>query len=184
LIGLRLAAEHPERFARIVVANSGLPTGDQPLSDAFFSWQRFSQETADFPVGAIVSGGCTSKLSPEVIAAYDAPFPGDEYKAGARIFPLLVPTGADDPAAAANRQAWGCWLVGRSRCLPHSLMATRSRLAVRGSSSAPCREPRASRIPSLPAGATSSRRTKGPSSPRWWPAGWHLLDHLGPRGRW
>jgi haloalkane dehalogenase len=106
LIGLRLAAEHPERFARIVVANSGLPTGDQPLSDAFFSWQRFSQETADFPVGAIVSGGCTSKLSPEVIAAYDAPFPGDEYKAGARIFPLLVPTGADDPAAAANRQAW------------------------------------------------------------------------------
>jgi haloalkane dehalogenase len=106
LIGLRLAAEHPERFARIVVANSGLPTGDQPLSDAFFAWQRFSQETPDFPVGGIISGGCTTKLPPEVIAAYDAPFPGDGYKAGARIFPLLVPTSGDDPAAFANRRAW------------------------------------------------------------------------------
>ena len=106
LIGLRLVGEHPERFARVVVANSGLPTGDQPLTDAFLAWQKFSQETPVFPVGRIVNGGCTSDLPPEVIAAYDAPFPDDSYTAGARILPTLVPTAPDDPAAAANRAAW------------------------------------------------------------------------------
>jgi len=106
LIGLRLVGEHPERFARVVVANSGLPTGDQPLTDAFLAWQKFSQETPVFPVGRIVNGGCTSDLAPEVIAAYDAPFPDDSYTAGARQFPILVPTSPDDPAAAANRAAW------------------------------------------------------------------------------
>ena len=94
LIGLRLVGEHPDRFARVVVANSGLPTGDRPLSDAFMAWQKFSQETPQFPVGAIVNGGCASDLSPDVIAAYDAPFPDDAHTAGARIFPTLVPDGA------------------------------------------------------------------------------------------
>ena len=106
LVGLRVAAESPERFARIVVANTGLPTGDRAPTDAFLSWQRFSQEAEDFPVGGIVNGGCTTDLSPEVIAAYDAPFPDDTYKAGARSFPTLVPTSPDDPAADANRAAW------------------------------------------------------------------------------
>jgi haloalkane dehalogenase len=106
LIGLRLVGEHPDRFARVVVANSGLPSGDRPLSDAFMAWQKFSQETPQFPVGAIVNGGCASDLSPDVIAAYDAPFPDDSHTAGARIFPTLVPTGPDDPAAAANKAAW------------------------------------------------------------------------------
>ena len=106
LIGLRLVGEHPERFARVVVANSGLPTGDRPLTDAFLAWQKFSQETPVFPVGGIVNGGCTSDLTPEVIAAYDAPFPDDSYTSGARIFPTLVPTSPADPAAAANRAAW------------------------------------------------------------------------------
>ncbi|HEY3140707.1 MAG TPA: haloalkane dehalogenase [Acidimicrobiales bacterium] len=106
LIGLRLVGEHPERFARVVVANSGLPTGDRPLTDAFLAWQKFSQETPAFPVGRIVNGGCTTDLGPEVIAGYDAPFPDDSYTAGARIFPLLVPTSPDDPAAAANTAAW------------------------------------------------------------------------------
>jgi haloalkane dehalogenase len=106
LVGLRLAAENPDRFARIVLANGGLPTGDRPPTDAFLSWQRFSQEAEEFPVGGIVNGGCTSDLSPEVIAAYDAPFPDDTYKAGARVFPTLVPTSPDDPAADANRAAW------------------------------------------------------------------------------
>jgi haloalkane dehalogenase len=106
LIGLRLVAEHPDRFARVVVGNTGLPTGDQPLTDAFLSWQKFSQETPDFAVGAIVSFGCKTELPPEVVAAYDAPFPDDSYKAGARSFPLLVPTRPDDPAAEANRAAW------------------------------------------------------------------------------
>jgi haloalkane dehalogenase len=106
LVGLRVAAENPDRFARIVVANSGLPTGDRPPTDAFLAWQRFSQEAEEFPVGGIVNGGCTSSLTPEVIAGYDAPFPDDSYKAGARVFPTLVPTSADDPAAEANRAAW------------------------------------------------------------------------------
>jgi haloalkane dehalogenase len=106
LIGLRLVAEHADRFARVVAGNTFLPTGDLPASDAFKAWQRYSQETPDFHVGGIVRGGCVTDLSPEVIAAYDAPFPDDRYKAGARQFPMLVPTSPEDPAAAPNRKAW------------------------------------------------------------------------------
>lgn len=106
LIGLRLVGEHPDRFARVVAANTTLPTGDQHPGEAFLAWQRFSQETPDFAVGNIVNGGCVSTLPADVIAAYDAPFPDDSYKAGARQFPTLVPTSPDDPAAPANRAAW------------------------------------------------------------------------------
>lgn len=106
LLGLRHVAEHPDRFVRVVAANTSLPTGDQNLGEGFLAWQRYSQETPDFRVGRIVSGGCVNDLSPEVVAAYDAPFPDDSYKAGARQFPLLVPTRPDDPAAPANRAAW------------------------------------------------------------------------------
>jgi haloalkane dehalogenase len=106
LIGLRLLAEHPERFARAVAANTFLPTGDRHPGDAFLAWQKFSQEAPDFEVGKIVNGGCQTKLAPEVIAGYDAPFPDDTYKEGARQFPLLVPSSPDDPAAGPNRAAW------------------------------------------------------------------------------
>ncbi|TMA51467.1 MAG: alpha/beta fold hydrolase [Deltaproteobacteria bacterium] len=106
LIGLRLVAEHPERFARVVAANTFLPTGDRPPGSAFLAWQRFSQETPVLPVGRIVQSGCVTQLSPDVVAAYEAPFPDERYKAGARRFPLLVPTSPDDPAAPANRRAW------------------------------------------------------------------------------
>jgi haloalkane dehalogenase len=106
LIGLRLAAEEPDRFARIVAANTFLPTGDTPPGEAFLSWQRFSQEAPDFAIGQIINMGTTSDLTLGVIAAYDAPFPDDSYKAGARQFPMLVPTSPDDPASAANRAAW------------------------------------------------------------------------------
>jgi haloalkane dehalogenase len=106
LIGLRLVAEHPDRFARVVAANTFLPTGDRNLGDAFFAWQKFSQETERFPVGRIVNGGCTTDLPADVIAAYDAPFPDESYKEGARQFPTLVPSGPDDPASEPNRQAW------------------------------------------------------------------------------
>jgi len=106
LIGLRLVGEHPDRFARVVAANTFLPTGDQTPGEAFFNWQRFSQEVEDFAVGFIVSGGCAERPAPEVAAAYDAPFPDDSYKAGARQFPMLVPSAPDDPAAPANRAAW------------------------------------------------------------------------------
>jgi len=84
----------------------GLPEGTGRITDAFLAWQKFSQEAEDFPVGAIISGGCVDRLAPEVVAAYDAPFPDDSYKAGARIFPTLVPTTPDDPGGVANQAAW------------------------------------------------------------------------------
>lgn len=106
LIGLRLVGEHPERFARVVAANTFLPTGDRHPGEAFLAWQRYSQETPDFKVGQIVNGGCVTTLSDAVAAGYDAPFPDDSFKEGARQFPLLVPTSPEDPAAPANRAAW------------------------------------------------------------------------------
>ena len=106
LIGLRLVAEDGDRFARVVAANTILPTGDHDPGPAFLAWQKYSQETARFHVGGIVKGGCVSDLPPEVVAAYDAPFPDEPYKEGARQFPVLVPTAPDDPAAEANRRAW------------------------------------------------------------------------------
>jgi haloalkane dehalogenase len=106
LLGLRIAAEHEQWFSRIVAANTGLPTGDHRPPEAFFTWQKLSQDMPELPCGGIVARACTTPLPPEVIAAYDAPFPDERYKAGAREFPLLVPTRPDDPAAAANRAAW------------------------------------------------------------------------------
>ncbi|MFZ4809909.1 MAG: haloalkane dehalogenase [Ilumatobacteraceae bacterium] len=106
LVGLRLVAAQPDRFARVCVGNTGLPTGDGKLSDAFLSWQKFSRESPVFPIGNIVNGGTLKELTAEEIAAYDAPFPDDTYKAGARIFPSLVPTSTDDPASADNVAAW------------------------------------------------------------------------------
>lgn len=107
LLGLRLLAEQPERFARCVAANTMLPTGDMDPGPAFRAWQEYSQNTPALGVGKIVNGGCVSDLSPEVIAAYDAPFPDDSFKAGARQFPMLVPSTPDDPEAQPNREAWG-----------------------------------------------------------------------------
>lgn len=106
LIGLRLVAEHPDRFARVVAANTILPTGSQSPSEAFLNWQRFSQEAPDFNAGAIVQMATTTDLTPEIIEAYNAPFPDERYKAGARQFPMLVPIAPDDPAVESNRQAW------------------------------------------------------------------------------
>ncbi len=106
LLGLRLVGEHPDRFARVVAANTMLPTGDHHPGDAFLAWQRYSQETPTFRAGKIVAGGCTNDVAPEVVAAYDAPFPDQTYLEGARQFPMLVPISPDDPAADANRAAW------------------------------------------------------------------------------
>jgi haloalkane dehalogenase len=106
LLGLRLVGEHPDRFARVVAANTGLPTGDHPMSEAFLAWQRFAATAERFDVGRVVQNGTETDLPPDVVAAYDAPFPDDRYKAGARAFPSLVPTRPDDPASAANRAAW------------------------------------------------------------------------------
>jgi haloalkane dehalogenase len=106
LVGLRLVAENPDRFDRVIVGNTGLPTGDGRPSDAFLAWQRFSQTTPVFDVGFLLNAATITDLTADEVAAYDAPFPDDSYKAGARIFPSLVPTSPDDPAAEANRAAW------------------------------------------------------------------------------
>lgn len=106
LIGLRLLAAMPERFARLVVANTALPTGDQPMGPAFEAWRDYSQTVPDFNAGRIVFGGTTKKITEDEIAAYNAPYPDDSYKAGARQFPTLVPARPDDPASVPNRAAW------------------------------------------------------------------------------
>jgi haloalkane dehalogenase len=106
LIGLRLVAQNPDQFSRVVTANTGLPAGETPMPDAFLNWRKFSIEVPDFDIGAIVTMGCQKPLTEDVVSAYNAPFPDDTYKAGARIFPSLVPITPDDPAAQANREAW------------------------------------------------------------------------------
>ena len=106
LIGLRLAAENEHRFDRIVLANGGLPTGDGKMPTVFRIWRAFARFSPWFPIGRIVQAGTVSEIPPEVVAAYDAPFPDSSYKAGARAFPKLVPTTPNDPAAPANRAAW------------------------------------------------------------------------------
>ena len=106
LIGMRLVADEPHRFTRVVTSNTMLPTGDHPAGNAFLQWQKFSQETPVFPTGQIVNKGAVTDLSEAEIAAYDAPFPDESYKEGARQFPLLVPTRPDDPESQANRDAW------------------------------------------------------------------------------
>jgi len=105
LIGLRLAAAFPDRFAQLIVSNTGLPVGTGS-SAGFDAWLAFSQNVPLFPTGAIVNGGTTRDLSAAEIAAYDAPFPDESYKEGARQFPKLVPITPDHPSVAENRAAW------------------------------------------------------------------------------
>lgn len=109
LIGLRLVPMMPERFSRVCAANTFLPTGGRTPSKAFLSWREFSQTTPVFPVGRIIDGATSTRLSDEVKAAYDAPFLDETFKAGARVFPALVPITPDDPAAEPNKKAWEFW---------------------------------------------------------------------------
>jgi haloalkane dehalogenase len=106
LIGLRLAAEHPDRFARLVPANTGLPTGDQRMPEIWHQFRAAIQNAPHLDMARFIQSGCRTPLPPEVQAAYNAPFPDDTYTAGPRAMPGLVPTTPDDPASAANRAAW------------------------------------------------------------------------------
>jgi haloalkane dehalogenase len=106
LIGLRLAAEHPDRFVRVVAANTGLPTGDQPMPEVWLRFREVVRTATKLSVSRLVQSGCQTTLSAAVLAAYDAPFPDDSYMAGPRAMPGLVPTSPDDPASDANRAAW------------------------------------------------------------------------------
>jgi len=102
-IGLRLAVEHPDRFSRIVIMETGPFTGQQRMSEAWLMFREFVRDNADVPVGMLVRGGCKQDPGDEVIAAYEAPFPTPESKAGARAFPLILPTEPDAPGAAAGK---------------------------------------------------------------------------------
>jgi len=106
LIGLRLVAAHPSRFDSVVVANTGLPTGDQQMPEAFHRWQHYAETVPEFPVSPIIQSSTVTHLADAVLAGYDAPFPDESYKEGPRIYPSLVPTRPDDPSSAANREAW------------------------------------------------------------------------------
>lgn len=104
-IGLRLAVEHPDRIARMVVMDTGLFTGEQPMTDAWKAFRDFVERTEDLPVGFLVKGATAREMSDEVQAAYEAPFPSPESKAGARAFPLMLPTSPEMPGAAAGKRA-------------------------------------------------------------------------------
>jgi haloalkane dehalogenase len=163
LVGLRVAAENPDRFARIVVANTGLPTGDRAPTDAFLAWQRFSQEAEDFPWAA-----SSTAAAPASFARGDRrlrrPLPDDSYKAGARAFPSWCrparrPGGRRQPSrlggagrlgqAAAHRLSDGDPIT-RGGARPFEKV-------VPGAQAAP--------TPPSPARATSSRGTRAPTSP-------------------
>jgi len=106
LIGLRLVAEHEDRFTRVVAANTGLPTGDFDMPQIWWEFRKAVQNAPELDIGRLVASGCVQPFSDEVRAAYDAPFPDESYKAGPRAMPTLVPTRPDDPASDANRAAW------------------------------------------------------------------------------
>lgn len=106
LIGLRLVAENPDRFARVVAANTGMPTGDFDMPEIWHQFRKAVESADHLDVGRFVESGCVRGLSDEVRAAYDAPFPTQEMVAGPRAMPGLVPTSTDDPATEANRAAW------------------------------------------------------------------------------
>jgi haloalkane dehalogenase len=125
LLGLRLVAEHGDRFARVVTANTGLPTGDQAMPEVWLRFRDFVAANPELSVSRLVASGCVQPLAPEVLAAYDAPFPSPDHLAGPRAMPTLVPTRPDDPASGANRSAWqrlSAWdkpfLVAFSDCDP------------------------------------------------------------------
>jgi len=106
LLGLRLVAEHPDRFARVVASNTGLPTGDHGMPEVWWQFRRAVERAEVLDVGRLVASGCARPVAEAVRAAYDAPYPEESFKAGPRAMPLLVPTAPDDPQTPANRAAW------------------------------------------------------------------------------
>ena len=114
-----MAAEHPDRFARLFIANGFLPIADRPVPMAFRIWRAFAKYSPVLSAGWLVDRATVHPVPPAVRAGYDAPFPDRSYQAGARAFPRLVPTSPKDPAVPANRAAWevlGHWLCKSEHC--------------------------------------------------------------------
>jgi len=163
LIGLRLVAEDPDRFARFSLSNTGLPTGDQQINEAFHRWRRFSQDDPVFDTGMIVNLFGHGDLSEAEMEAYRAPFPDDDYKAGARQFPLLVPIAPDDPAAQANRSAWKALMQWQK---PALMCFSDADPIMQGGE-----KPFLKLVPSRSKDATSSRRKMAKIGPGPWSTG-------------
>jgi haloalkane dehalogenase len=104
-IGLRLAAENPDQISRIVVMETGLFTGEQQMSEAWWAFHDFVERTEDFPISLLVRNAVARGMDDDVVAAYDAPFPTKESKAGARAFPLILPTSPEMPGGAVGKSA-------------------------------------------------------------------------------
>jgi haloalkane dehalogenase len=119
LIGLRVASEMPERFGRLVIMNTGLPTGEGPAGEGFMQWRTYVENTPDLPIGQIMqmAMGDPDVFTPEIMAAYEAPFPDGSYKAGAQVWPLLVPIKPDDPGADSMRKARDVFSKWTKPCL-------------------------------------------------------------------
>lgn len=107
LIGLTVASEMPELFSRLVIMNTGLPTGEEPMSEAFMRWRQFVERFPDLPIGRVMRNGMArgDQLTPDVMAGYEAPFPDASYKAGAAVWPLQVPLHPEDPGAPEMKRA-------------------------------------------------------------------------------
>jgi len=106
LIGLRMVTNNVHLFSHVVIGNTFLNNGERKPSDAFLNWQTYVRETKVLPVGGIVGRGVVTPLTPDIVKGYDAPYPDETYKAGAKVFPLLVPTSSSDPAILPNKAAW------------------------------------------------------------------------------
>ncbi|MDA8698971.1 haloalkane dehalogenase [Flavobacteriaceae bacterium] len=106
LIGLRLLTANPNNFTSVVAGNTMLPTGSVSPPQAFLDWQNFAANSPEFDVATVIQMATTTDLSKEVLAAYNAPFPDDSFKAGARVFPALVPTTEQNPECENNKNAW------------------------------------------------------------------------------
>jgi haloalkane dehalogenase len=119
LLGLQLAGQLPDRFARLVIMNTALPTGDAPPGPGFMAWREYATTTPDLEIGRLFGRSIVpeSRRTPEILAGYDAPFPDRTYKEGAHVFPALVPLAPDDPGAAENRAAWKTLERWRKPCL-------------------------------------------------------------------
>ena len=106
LLGLRILTEMDERFSMVVVSNTALPTGNIPMPESFMKWQAYSQHSETFDIGKVIDRGTSRPLSDDVMRGYNAPFPGEKYKAGARMFPMLIPITEEDPESKNNIKAW------------------------------------------------------------------------------
>ena len=106
LLGLRIITEMEDRFDMVVASNTGLPTGMQPMPESFMKWREYSQHSPGFNIGKVIDMGTLIPLTEKVYEAYNAPFPSEAYKAGARMFPTLVPIEPDDPESQKNSKAW------------------------------------------------------------------------------